>query len=109
MHPDDESVSLPDPPPPRPSARDAAIEAAMRRFDGVADEPQAGVSRPRVAWSRRPQLQLSVAASLVLAVGLPATFIAIRDHHTVPGSPMTPRAEAPAQFDRSPSRDALAP
>ena len=34
----EDSVSLPKPPPPRPAARDAAIEAAMRRFDGGGPE-----------------------------------------------------------------------
>ena len=35
----DDPVSLPKPPPLRPAARDAAIVAAMRRFDGEAEAP----------------------------------------------------------------------
>src|SRR5205809_766366 len=100
MPPDNESVSLPEPPPPRPAARDAAIGAAMRRFDGAAGSAGA---KPRVAWSRRPQLQLAIAASLVLAVGLPATWIAVRDHGPLPGSSTTPAGQAPSSYDMSPA------
>lgn len=95
MPPDNKSVTLPEPPPPRPAARDAAIEAAMRRFEGQDDQPAA---KPRVAWSRRPQLQLAIAASLVVAVGLPATWIAVRDNGPLPGS-VTPVAEPAAHYE----------
>ena len=81
MPPDPESVPLPDPPPARPAAHDAAIEAALRRFDGV-DEPSVAPSRP-TPWTRRPQFQLAVAASLALVVALPAVLI-LRDRETVP-------------------------
>ena len=37
----DQSAWLPEPPPPRPARRDAAIDAALRRFDGI-DEPAPG-------------------------------------------------------------------
>ena len=36
----DQTDWLPKPPPPRPARRDAAIETALRKFDGV-DEPKA--------------------------------------------------------------------
>ncbi|NUR46130.1 MAG: hypothetical protein HOP91_08265 [Sphingomonas sp.] len=98
MPSDNESSLLPEPPPPRPAARDAAIEAAMRRFDGLPDQP-AAKPKPRVAWSRRPQFQLAMAASLVLAVGLPATLIAIHDNGGIPGTTPRPAAEAPAQVE----------
>ena len=38
MPADDDSALLPSPPPPRPAARETAIAAAMRRFDGIADD-----------------------------------------------------------------------
>ena len=71
----DLSASLPDPPPPRPDRRDAAIEAAMRRFDGAADPPRAA-DRPRAArpvpWRiGRPHIGALVTAVLVAAIGLP--------------------------------------
>jgi len=78
MLPDDDSVSLPTPPPPRPASREGAIGSALRRFDGIEDRP--AVSKPaRWAWNRHPQRGFALAASLVVAIGLPAAFIAIRD------------------------------
>lgn len=71
----------------------------MRRFDGDADLPE---RKSRVPWSRRPQFQLAIAASLVLAVGLPATWIAVRDHGPLPGS-VTPVPEPAAHYDMSPA------
>jgi len=108
MPADNESVLLPEPPPPRPAARDAAIETAMRRFDGVADQSASG-SKPRAAWTRRPQFQLAIAASLVLAIGLPATLISIRDHGGIPGTTPRPAAEAPAQMGPSAPSAAFIP
>jgi hypothetical protein len=102
MPPDNESATLPEPPPPRQIARDAAIEAAMQRFDGDAD------LRRRVPWSRRPQVQLAIAASLVLAIGLPATLISIRDNGGIPGTTSPPTAQAPAKNSVVPSLN-LAP
>ena len=95
MLPDDDSVSLPTPPPPRPASREAAIGSALRRFDGIED--RAAVSKPaRWAWNRHPQLGLALAASLIVAIGLPAAFIAIRDQGPTPSSvsaPSTPTAQ----------------
>ena len=83
----DDSDLLPKPPPPRPARRDAAIEAALRRFDG-ADEPAAlprkvgYMSRPAGwAWTRHPQVGLALAASLVVVIGLPAALIVIRNEN----------------------------
>ena len=88
MSPDPESVPLPEPPPPRPAARDAAIEAALKRFDGVEEKPAVPV-RP-TPWTRKPQFQLAIAASLLLVIGLPATLIGLRNQ------PSHPLAVAPA-------------
>ena len=77
----DTSSILPEAPPPKPARRDAAIEAALRRFDGAEDAATA-VSRPeakRRAWARSPQFGLLVTASLIAAIGLPAAYISIRD------------------------------
>jgi hypothetical protein len=83
MLPDDDSVSLPTPPPPRPASREAAIGAALRRFDGIEDRPS--VSKPaRWTWNRHPQLGFALAASLIVAIGLPAAFIALRDQGASP-------------------------
>jgi hypothetical protein len=37
----EDSVSLPVPPLPRPAARRAAIDMALRKFDGIEDAPPA--------------------------------------------------------------------
>jgi hypothetical protein len=77
----DDSTLLPKAPPPRPAARDGAIGAAMRRFDGIANPP----APPREAasrrgWGGRPKMGMLVTASLVAVIGLPAILIAIRDN-----------------------------
>src|SRR6185295_4493556 len=79
MPAEDNSALLPSPPPPRPAARDAAIAAAMRSFDGVEDEPVARRAPARSPWTRKPQFGLLVTASLVAVIGLPAALIALRN------------------------------
>ena len=76
--PPGDSPLLPEPPPPRPAGRDAAIAAALRRFDGEpasAPEPRASKASPANSWTRHPQLGLALAASLVVIIGFPAAFI----------------------------------
>lgn len=73
-------VSLPSPPPPRPAARREAIDAALRKFDGIEDAPVAPARR-RLGWAtlhRRPAGALA-AAAVVAIIGIPAIQIAIRD------------------------------
>lgn len=81
----EDSVSLPVPPPPRPAARRAAIEMALRKFDGIEEAPPARhPERPtprRFQWAslnRRPAGAL-VAAAIIAVVGVPAIQIALRD------------------------------
>ena len=70
---DDLRALLPDPPPPAPKQREAAIAGALARFDGV----PAPVQKPRPAtnpwWKglQRPQAGLFAAAALVAAISLP--------------------------------------
>ena len=98
--PVDETSLLPDPPPPRPARRDAAIDAAMRRFDGIEDPQAAAAPSPgRRGFGGRPQFGALVTASLVVVVGLPAALIAIRNNQPSP----PPAMEAPAT-DRPDSR-----
>jgi len=107
MLPDDDSVYLPTPPPPRPASREAAIGAALRRFDGIADRPS--VSKPaRWTWNRHPQLGFALAASLVVAIGLPAAFIAIRDQGSSPRS-VSAAAPPTTQPRRSAGPSAIIP
>lgn len=77
----DERAGLPDPPPPRPAQRDAAIESALRRFEGIEDRQRHTSKPPRTEWGRRNRTQLAVLVSAVLLfiVGVPAALIGIRN------------------------------
>jgi hypothetical protein len=101
----DNSISLPIPPPPRPVARQAAIAAAIRKFDGIEEAPAGRAARPRpsrIAWAtmhRRPAGAL-VAAALIAIVFIPVVPFILRD--SPPG--VVPQAEVPVQVQ--PGRDA---
>ena len=101
MPPEPESVSLPEPPSPRPAARDAAVGAALRRYDGL--DEAADTAPPAVPWTRRPQFQLAMAASLVLVLGLPAALIALRERGSAPAKVSAPAAPAPRQAGTNPN------
>ena len=78
------STLLPKPPLPRPDRREAAIDEAMRRFDGEAPSAAAGrSSRTRRTWLAapwgRPQLGAVLATALVGLVALPLWIS--RDQH----------------------------
>lgn len=92
---------MPEPPHARPARRDAAIEAALRRFDG---EPTAAPasSAPRPAsWSRHPQLGVALAASLVIVIGIPAAVIALRDQGPAPAN-LAPPPRVPTDSGAAP-------
>ena len=86
----DDPISLPKAPPPRPAARRAAIETALRKFDGI-DEPTAASVRPtRFGWAsvhRRP-IGALVTAAVVAAISIPLALVTLRE---------LPQAEAPPQ------------
>ena len=80
---EDDSISLPQPPPPRPAARKAAIDAALRRFDGIEDTaPAPAVGKPTQKWwvgmHRRPAGAL-VTAVAIAVVSVPVALITLRD------------------------------
>ncbi|MEO8454844.1 MAG: hypothetical protein ABI454_06770, partial [Sphingomicrobium sp.] len=101
---------LPEPPPPRPARRDATIEAALRRFDGLPDATPAASERPRGSWAstHRPQLAVAISAMLLVIVGIPAALIGLRN--APPPSERAPSdvvahqgfAPAPAPAQRTP-------
>ncbi len=82
---DDElKAFLPEPPPPAPKRREAAIADALARFDG-APAPQVAPRPARASWwtnLRRPQAGLFATAALVAAISLPFAWTAL-----VPGAP----------------------
>jgi len=74
-----DEIGLPDVPPPRPAGRDAAIQTALRKFDGI-EEPAA--TRPAARpWVRTHRTQLGVALSALtlLVIGVPAAMIGLRN------------------------------
>jgi hypothetical protein len=94
---DQDDFGLPSPPPPRPARRESAIEAALRKFDGVEG---AVAERPRRTWARAHRTQLSVAFSalLLVVIGIPAALIGLP-----PPAPAPPPASAPlARRDAAP-------
>ncbi len=101
----DDRFSLPAPPPPRPAARKAAIEAALRKFDGIAETPADDGRPSRVPWATRhrgPAVAMMTAA-LVAVISIPVVQIALRDDPqevaTETGDPAIaqPRAEPLAE------------
>jgi len=99
----DDIISLPSPPPPRPAARRDAIDAALRKFDGIENAPaeRATDKRPsRIPWAtmhRRPAGAL-VTAALIAIVFIPAVPLILRN------SPpdVAPQAEVPSQVQPAP-------
>jgi hypothetical protein len=77
----DQSAWLPEPPPPRPARRDAAIETALRKFDGVEEAALPVREGPRRSWAstHRPQFAVLVSAMLLVIVGVPAALIGLRN------------------------------
>ena len=77
---DDIAAALPRPPLPAPARRAAAIEAAMRRFDGVdalPPEPAAAGRGPdAIPWWRRPALTYAGAFASIALVALIALPLA---------------------------------
>ena len=77
---DDIARLLPEPPPPRPVRREAAIAEALRRFDGgEAPLPVTAPSPPRWRGLGRPQLGVLVSAALIALIGAPAAWVSLHD------------------------------
>lgn len=125
MNDDHIAAALPEPPPPAPARRGAAIDAALRRFDGADGEAASSPGRPAPAhppWWRqlgRPQAGVLVSAALVALVGVPAVWMSIENRPAAPapdalsgpGAPPTTspsRAQAVARPD-SPDTPPAAP
>lgn len=119
MTPDDDlAAALPPTPPPRPDRREAAIEVAMRRFDGADAEPSRENAeiepRSRPGKIDRSRVGVLAAAALVVTIGLPLWMVS--DHGppaTVAEQPVDLRVKPDAEpRDREPSpevADTVAP
>ncbi len=95
---DDLARQLPDPPPPRPAARRAALDAAMARFDGVEAPTQSTRPPPaRAGWRLRPGPVGALASiALVALVGIPMA----RDHRDVPSEVARQQPKGDARPER---------
>jgi hypothetical protein len=93
---------LPDPPPPRPAARDAAIAAAMRRFDGVPDPATAAAPDKRPArWVSGKQI--GAFATIVLVAGISLSVALNRPGGLQPGKVEQPPPVAAPRPASAPS------
>jgi hypothetical protein len=99
----DQSAWLPEPPPPRPARRDAAIEAALRKFDGGEDAAPSVREAPRRSWAsaHRPQLALALSAMLLVVIGVPAALIGIRNESAPPERTVVVRDVEPPPAPRA--------
>jgi len=83
---------LPDSPPPRPTAREAAIATAMRRFDGVPDPVLAATPGRRPA-RRVSGKQVGGFATIVLVAGISLSIALNRPGGLQPGKVAQPPAD----------------
>lgn len=97
---DDISAALPRPPIPAPARRAAAMEAALRRFDGEAATPV----RPPRGLRRRPYVGVLIAATLVALVAVPLAWESVFDAYRAPPPPTAAREANPP-----PAVDAVEP
>src|SRR5690348_6769281 len=100
---------LPGPPPPRPARREAAIDAALRKFDGVEDAALPARDGPRRSWAsaHRPQLALALSAVLLVVIGVPAALIGIRNESSPSREP--PPAIVMHDVEQAPAQSAAEP
>jgi hypothetical protein len=76
----DQSTWLPEPPPPHPARRAAAIAAALRKFDGVEEADSTAREQRKTSWAsrHRPQMAVLVSAMLLVVIGIPVALIGLR-------------------------------
>jgi hypothetical protein len=92
---------LPRAPPCAPARREAAIEAALRRFDG---DPVTGPSQARGAVQQlrqRPRFGAALAACLLVAIGLPLALVTEDDRMRSIDPRAAPASESQAVDARS--------
>ena len=97
----DDPIALPQAPPPRPAARRAAIEAALRKFDGVEDAPPEPARKPPLwaglAGMDRRATGALVTAALIAVVSIPVVLTTVRDNVPPSVTPSPPSAAPPAE------------
>lgn len=79
----DSPISLPTPPPPRLAPRREAIDAALRKFDGVEDAPAKPPARPWWASHQR-QVGALATAAIIAVVSIPVALTVLKDQPRPP-------------------------
>lgn len=92
----DLSAALPEPPPPRPARRDAAIGEALRCFDGAPPPARPGAPAPRRTVAR-PQIAALALVAVVAVFGLPLWLTA--DNPFRPEAGEAPSLEAGQRYE----------
>ena len=92
----DKLVSLPTPPPPRPAARREAIDAALRKFDGIEEVDATPARKFRWASMDRRSMGALATAAIVAAVSIPVALITLRDMPRPASPELKTPYEAPA-------------
>lgn len=119
---DDIARLLPEPPPPRPAGRSAAIARAMHRFDGeeapVAATPPGQAAAPAGWWRQRTQIGAFASILLVAVIAIPLALQRQAETPPVPSRPVPAtertiatgptRPQAPAPERSVPIRQASA-
>ena len=106
----DNQLSLPTPPPPRPAARKEAIDAALRKFDGIEETPVARRPSRWLGMDRRAFGALATAA-VVAVISVPIALDALRDLPQPPQQQAQPPvvADVAEPAPRAPVASAPAP
>jgi hypothetical protein len=109
----DQSAWLPEPPIPHPARRDAAIAAALHKFDGTDESAAPSPKRAKMSWAstHRPQMAMLVSVMLLVAIGIPAALISLRNPPATPEStpPQAMIYKEPTAPERQPAVPAAAP
>ena len=107
----DQAAWLPQAPPPRPARRDAAIQTALRKFEGVEDVAPSVREGPRRSWAstHRPQVAVLVSAMLLVVAGVPAALIGLRNAPPPPTPVVRERAVPVAERPAPPPPPAAKP
>jgi hypothetical protein len=103
----DETAWLPEPPPPGLAHREAAIGAALRKFDGTEEASPLAPERSRRSWARTHRTQLGFALSvlLIVMIGIPASLIGLREQQ-----PASEKAPPPMlRYESEPAGNGVQP
>ena len=94
---EDLKAFLPEPPPPAPKRREAAIAGALARFEGL-PSPQVAPRPAQASWwanLRRPQAGLFATAALVAVISLPFAWTTLAPDPPTADERIAPKTDEP--------------